>query len=307
MTSPLRSSSLVIAAIALLFVFWSCAPAWAPPPDDHATSEPPSTDTMAPEDDPPPDAGPDFPVGAIGDDPPLTAAPPPPPPPPDTVAVDHPVTTVTAIAGPSFPTTADPPVPDPSIEPPTPVPSNPAIRLARVRLDYPGVMWVGEKEMVTAQIAPEHLRDLLGSEARPGLATGEWQVAVTRRVRAELSGPGFEVEPVSDAEQLIAEDTPVEWRWHVTPLRGGETETLTLRIVRIVTTEAGGESRATLPSREFKVEVKVNRVRMISASVLGFMQTNWTSVWTLLLVPAAAAVWAWWRRKKATAAGPPTP
>jgi hypothetical protein len=128
-------------------------------------------------------------------------------------------------------------------------------------------------------------------EDLPG-RTEEYHPLVGRDMHAELIGQGFEIEPKSEASQVLSPGSTTTWEWEVTPLRGAN-YALTIKTA-VEGVMANGEHvvlGSTVETR--KVDVKISwydRLRdgLTEAPI-------WIKLVTGVLIALAAMFAAWWK------------
>lgn len=110
-------------------------------------------------------------------------------------------------------------------------------------------------------VALDATGDTTAADALPGdgnIVEGEAQVL--EKAQAILSGPAFDIQPISPSIQTVSTVTENVWRWKVTPLETGM-QTLRIELFALENNEA-------LPIRTFSdnVEVKVSRLGQVIAA-----------------------------------------
>jgi hypothetical protein len=163
--------------------------------------------------------------------------------------------------------------------------NNALTRLEQGRLAYnpPKEMTVGQTERVTVRIAKDAgAVDIGTSMPGSGQATVE-PIKVGTFMKARLQGRGFDIQPLSNEEQVVAGDTFTEWQWDVTPREAGPHKLSLLITVRINVPEMGEEQRD-FPVKDAEVNVRVTP----NMAAQRFMQDNGS--WLLLVVVAFSAI-----------------
>lgn len=174
-------------------------------------------------------------------------------------------------------------------------------------LRAPDVMRQGETQMISARIS---LTDI-GSKLTAGMkGTGETSVenaTVGRVMKVVLAAdkPGaFDIIELSPAEQTIANQPFVEWKWSVTPRESGK-HTLHLIGTALVTLSNRGEKASALPTIDKEIAVQVNYGYVVRSFFKN--QENWKLILGGVTIPGAlAGAWKFLqkrRRKGGTDAG----
>src|SRR5690606_4846171 len=130
----------------------------------------------------------------------------------------------------------------------------------------PDTMRVGQSYVVTVALTP------MGSRAQPRPDSSVWAelwwptfrqmppltdaelVRHSPRMRATIDADGFEVTPLGDMETAVAINTRSrsEWRWRVTPRRGGRREIgATVSALLLVDGTEARRSYPVLPAKVF--------------------------------------------------------
>ena len=91
-------------------------------------------------------------------------------------------------------------------------------------LDGPSTMKVGETRTVYANVGVDVSMETLRKRVRPGNQTYEAELAVSSKMMAELSGPGFKITSKTPEEQSVAEGVPTVWSWDVEAQDSGDLE-----------------------------------------------------------------------------------
>jgi hypothetical protein len=119
-------------------------------------------------------------------------------------------------------------------------------------------------------------------------------VPVTQIMQAHLSGPNFQVTPITPEEQPISRFDKTEWKWNVKPTSVGE-QALNLALNAVVTA-AGNERKMTVRTFDHVIFVEVTAGQQVTE----FFSGNWQWLWAAIAVPIAGAVWQTKLRKSRT-------
>jgi hypothetical protein len=110
-------------------------------------------------------------------------------------------------------------------------------------------------------------------------------VRVSNRMRADLSGPGFDVQPLTPNVQAVRYESPTTWNWSVVPVKSGS-KTLYLTVSALVDV-AGEDTPITLKTYERQILVVITPRQRVT----DFVSKNWQWLWATLLTPAAVYAW----------------
>jgi hypothetical protein len=113
-------------------------------------------------------------------------------------------------------------------------------------------------------------------------------------MQAHLSGPNFQVTPITPEEQPISRFDKTEWKWNVKPTSVGE-QALNLALNAVVTA-AGNERKMTVRTFDHVIFVEVTAGQQVTE----FFSGNWQWLWAAIAVPIAGAVWQTKLRKSRT-------
>lgn len=191
-----------------------------------------------------------------------------------------------ASASPSVPSQGGPPDPSAAL-------GAALARLPTGRILYnpPSEMRVGEAERVEVRVSRDLQADLTAGLKGEGAPQVE-PVAVGLTMKVVLTGEGFQVLSLNEAEQFVGTDTFTQWAFDVTPEESG-VQRLTLR----VTVTAQGEGRTVsrdLPVMERDVQVQVNPPLLVKRFVL----ENVEFLGGAVFLPLVAWIFSKLRRRK---------
>lgn len=169
---------------------------------------------------------------------------------------------------------------------------------AKAAFDTPSAMRWGETRTMTLLLSPAAAAESLAQRLDDPAESDTARVRVGHRMRATLSGAGFNVEPITPELQAVSYSDITEWKWDVEPTRTGRQALhLSLSALIDVGDETMSRSIRTF-SRDIEVDVTMRQL------VATFVSENWQWLWAAILVPIAS--WAWARvraRKRATERG----
>jgi molecular chaperone DnaK (HSP70) len=116
------------------------------------------------------------------------------------------------------------------------------------------------RDLVKGKIEASTSRDLetditvgLRGRAEPQIE----EIKISTVMKAELSGRDFQIDPLSEKEQLIKPTGYTQWEWNVTPLKAGRKD-IHLSISVILHIEKQGDRKISHSVMEKEIKVKVN-------------------------------------------------
>jgi prepilin-type N-terminal cleavage/methylation domain-containing protein len=122
----------------------------------------------------------------------------------------------------------------------------------------------------------------------------DWRNATALSIRiapemdVRLTGDGFDIDPLTPTRQPIGRTEPVEWRWTVTPTKGGS-RMLYLAVDALLMIEGDRVPRSI---RVLEHPIRVDITTAEQAQV--FFTDNWQFVIGTLLIPLG--MW-WWKQR----------
>jgi hypothetical protein len=164
-----------------------------------------------------------------------------------------------------------------------------SLPLGSVAFHVPTTMHVDEAYIVhfvvsggkTTEELQQGLRQKL--EGNPEVAGGQAQISP--RMKATLTGHNFEIDPITPETQPVGMQSETEWRWAVTPKRGGK-QSLHLTLDAIVLLWGDATPRA-IRTFDNNIEVQVSWQRRAG----DFLKNNWQWLWSVVVVPLALWLW----------------
>lgn len=186
--------------------------------------------------------------------------------------------------------------------PPPPVHTDPLedalgrLRPASVAFNTPTTLRLGESAEIQLLLSiREPLARLKKQIAEIGEVEGA-KVRVSDDMEARLTGPGFEIEAISDPRQLVVESETTGWKWEIEATESGR-HRLHLTLTAFI--EVDGERRArTVQTFERTLVIDVPWTSRVS----GFVDDNWQWLWSAILVPVG--LWVLQRRRRTAASEP---
>jgi len=132
-----------------------------------------------------------------------------------------------------------------------------------------------QRTLVTYRIAPKGTPGNVGENLPGGGSPQVFQSNVSQRVKAQLAGPAFDIDPREPLAQTLAPGQAAEWTWWVTP---NETGAQTLQLKSWLILNAGGaDQEVALPSRFHDVDVEFN--------LAGWATLHWQLLLSAILLP----------------------
>jgi hypothetical protein len=155
---------------------------------------------------------------------------------------------------------------------------------------------VGREIDVELTVSPASEAALRQKAQATGALVVTGEARIQPRMRAQLVVPdGATVAGAQLEDRLVLPDTPITWKWKVTPTREGELP-MTARLVAPVMV---GDKETSFEVSTFDATVTVFVAP--STRVSDFFSGNWKWLFSTLIVPLAG--W-WWKRRSAQAASP---
>lgn len=149
-----------------------------------------------------------------------------------------------------------PPAPPAKVFPPTFAADAFLRSFGSIAFNTPEELNVHERHVIQllldpSEIAPAELESKL---SEPGAASSA-RIRIAENVEAILTGPAFEIRPITPEVQAISREEPTEWRWEVEPREEG-THRLFLTINALIPS-AGGERRRAVRTFDRTIIVRV--------------------------------------------------
>lgn len=117
------------------------------------------------------------------------------------------------------------------------------------------------------------------------------KIKISNRMKANLSGQGFNVQALFPEEQAIRSEATTRWKWEVTPVEEGS-RNLYLSLSAIVTV-AGRDAPFVVRTYSKDIEVAISTGQRASK----FFSSNWQWLWAAILVPVVTFLWQRYRKK----------
>ena len=162
----------------------------------------------------------------------------------------------------------------------------------------PSAVKTGESFQVVLRVSPDNLNKLMSNlkDDFPENETvkGKPGVKLTPRMKASVTGIGFNITASDDPIQAISYKDDTTWAWQVVAVQPGH-RTLTFSLAGTLNVEGKEVARNFYQYRQ-KVQVEVDP--------MGFFEKYWQWLTTTLLIPAFGAVWAFYRKRENSTVAP---
>lgn len=175
------------------------------------------------------------------------------------------------------------------------------LELVNVAFNAPRTMHLNEPVVIQLLLSGGQTVEQLQKELTAlGEQEGE-QIRASDTMEAQLTGPGFDIAPVTPAVQLVSKEAVTEWQWEVEPTKTGERR---LHLTLSALIDLGGKERTyTVRTFERTLVVKVTFGERLET----FVGENWQWLWTALLIPIVGLVLRWRQRRKLPPSGSTPP
>jgi len=154
----------------------------------------------------------------------------------------------------------------------------------------PKNMTVGIKERVEVRIDKtfdENLSEGLRGRGEPQIE----DIKVGSVMKVQLIGNDFDIEPLSEEEQLVSGIGFTQWEYEVMPKKAGD-QIIILKVCTIIILPEGKEKTKCIPVFERKINVEVNPIY----SIRNFIEINWK--WIVGLIVSSGLIgWILKKRK----------
>lgn len=163
----------------------------------------------------------------------------------------------------------------------------------QILFNPPQEMKVGVKERVEVRIAKTITEDLtVGLRGRGESHIEEIRVGTFMRTR--LQGIYFNIEELSEEDQLVAGEGFTQWNYNVTPLKSG-IQSLSLTVTVRIKLPGNVEETKEIEVFDREISIHVN----ISYSLKKFIENYWWGITTAIIVPIVLLIIKiWWDSKK---------
>jgi len=150
-------------------------------------------------------------------------------------------------------------------------------------------MIAGEVYRVEARISmDETLEELISGLSTQGKVEVE-SIPVSTFMKVRLTGPEFDISPITDERQLVAKSGYREWLWDVTPLEPGKHDLTLSAFAEIV---LPGQQPMTVDSRVFSSHIQVTaKEEPVAEKTEGFIKKNWQFIVGTLIMGSGLLKW----------------
>lgn len=160
------------------------------------------------------------------------------------------------------------------------------LRWGHVAFNAPQTINIKDTIKVRALVSPDESANAMKVQIdAPGEQVVE-SVQVSKFMEARLTGVGFTIVPISQAQQVVGSGITT-WEWEVTPEKEGR-HRLNLSLDAFVRMDGQNVARTRTFNRDIDVDVTV------SQRIGGWVDQHGKWAWSTLLVP----LWAWWNNKR---------
>jgi hypothetical protein len=228
----------------------------------------------------------------------VSSLPTPPPPPPPTL---EPVPTQPrsgprekgAPAGQSRPRQ----LPPQSIDESTVVREIPGLPWGNIVYNPPDTMTVGESKVIYLLLGPSKSFDELASELSKKVQDDIRRdtIQFANEMEAHLSGSAFSITPVTNEHQAVDGKNGAQWAWEIKANTPGKQQ---LHLAINVFPKVGDSLRPyTIKTYDQPIAIEVSKVSPLD-QVMAFITHNLQWLWGAIIVPVAAALFAWIRNRR---------
>ncbi|MDD2754373.1 MAG: NosD domain-containing protein [Methanothrix sp.] len=150
-------------------------------------------------------------------------------------------------------------------------------------------MKVGEVYRVEARIAiNENVEDLIAGLSSQEKAKVE-SIPVSTFMKVRLTGPKFDIDPISDERQLVTKSGHQVWLWDVTPQESGTYDLTLSAFAEII---LPGQSPMTIDSKVFSTQISVTSKEVpVAEKTQGFFEKNWQFIVGTLIMGSGLLKW----------------
>ncbi len=149
----------------------------------------------------------------------------------------------------------------------------------QILFNPPQKMKVGIKERVEVRIAKTITEDLNAGLKGHGVPIIE-EIRVGTFMRARLKGDNFNIEALSEKDQLVAGEGFTQWNYNVTPLKSG-IQSLSLTVTVRIKLPGNVEETKEIEVFDREISIHVN----ISYTLKKFIKNYWWGIITAIIVP----------------------
>lgn len=151
------------------------------------------------------------------------------------------------------------------------------LSVGKIMFNPPTQMKAFESERIEARISQNIKEDLVKGLKGRGIPQIE-DIHVGAVMTTKLMGKDFNIESLSEEEQMVSSSGFTQWDWNVTPLKSGK-RILCLSVSVSIYLDEFGEKKKSLPVMEKVITVKVNMPR----SLFVFIKRRWVAIITIII------------------------
>lgn len=170
-----------------------------------------------------------------------------------------------------------------------------ALQWGNIAFYAPALIQLEDSEIVELLISPRKSIQQLQLELNFKEGIEAARVKLSNRMKANLSGSGFNILNILPDEQAVLSDSTTSWKWEVTPIKAG-TQHLNLSMSADINV-AGRDAPIIIQTYRKSIEVSVSPVTRVSR-LLNFLSSNWEWFWVAILFPVATFLWQKYRKNK---------
>lgn len=131
----------------------------------------------------------------------------------------------------------------------------------------------------------------LSKELRPSNRTVETKIKVSKILVAKITGPGFDITPVTPEEQALAGRESTEWLWRLKAKTPGE-HTINVSVVAVV--EVDGKKMAERHIKTFDHQITITI--KTGQAIEDWLKKYWQWLVSTLLLPLVVWGWKTWKK-----------
>ena len=171
-----------------------------------------------------------------------------------------------------------------------------ALPSANIAFNVPDAINLGDTAMLELDLSLDtSTSELLARIKESGAKEGA-KIKVSERMEARLSGADFAITAVTPEVQAVAGTGVTQWQWEIKPTSKGQRRLLHLTLSALMDIDGTSTARA-IRTFDKEIDVEVTWSDMATQ----FLQENWQWLWTVILAPVAAWIWARRRRRRLAA------
>ncbi|HUM81429.1 MAG TPA: NosD domain-containing protein, partial [Methanothrix sp.] len=170
------------------------------------------------------------------------------------------------------------------------------VEAERSKLCMGNIAFEPEREMIVGEVHRVEARisiNLTVQDLIAGLSSSEKvkveSIPVSTFMKVRLTGPKFDISPITDERQLVAKSGYREWLWDVTPLEPGKHDLTLSAFAEII---LPGQEPMTVDSRVFCSHIEVMaKEEPVAEKTEGFIKKNWQFIVGTLIMGSGLLKW----------------